>query len=307
MLFLYVEQNQNTWLEALQKWCPSLSVVTQNDAYDPEQVRWVAAWNPPPGLFAPFQQLKGVFALGAGVDAFVRRPDLADNIPLVRLLDAGMAQQMVEYILWSVLTVQRDFDTYAQLQQQQTWQVSVARSRAEMRLGVLGLGALGQSVAQQLAELGYPVQGWKRSAIDLPGVDVLTGEAGLEQVIRHSDVLISLLPNTPQTQGLLNYERLSRLPQGAVLVNVARGVQVVDEDLIRLLDDGHLRLAVLDVFYPEPLPSEHPFWAHPKVVVTPHVAAETLPYPAAEQVAESLRQLDQGETPAGLVTGREGY
>ena len=307
MLFLAVDSDQQAWLDAFASVQPELKVITEESLVDPARVRWVAAWNPEPGLFARFPGLEAVFALGAGVDAFMRRDDLAVDIPLVRLLDAGMAQQMVEYILWATLTVQRDFDVYAEQQRQKLWREQTARTRDQIRLGILGLGALGQEVAKTLKLYGYPVSGWKRSPLDLDGIPVFTGEAGLEELVRQTDVLVSLLPNTPQTRGLLNAGLLGQLPQGAALVNVARGVQLVDKDLLALLDSGHLRLAVLDVFHQEPLAEDHPFWQHPRVVVTPHMAAATLPGPAVEQVVASLKQLEAGEEPRGLVRQASGY
>ncbi|SFC52412.1 glyoxylate/hydroxypyruvate reductase A [Marinospirillum celere] len=307
MLYLHIEPDQQLWLDYFAQEYPDLQVVTADDDYDASQIRWVAAWSPPKDLFAKFTNLEAVFALGAGVDAFVRRDDLSPEVPLVRLLDAGMADQMVEYILWATLTVQRDFDTYLEQQRQNRWQEHTARMRHQMRLGILGLGALGQQVAKTLASYGYPVSGWKRSAIELDGVDVFTGDEGLKQLVSQSDVLISLLPNTPQTQGLLNGELLSRLPKGASLVNVARGVQVVDEDLLDLLESGHLRFAALDVFHEEPLPADHPYWQHPKVFVTPHMAAATLPEPAVKQVVASLKKFEAGGEPEGLVRPESGY
>jgi len=307
MLYLHIEPDQQLWLDAFSRHQPNLKVVTSEDSFDAAEVRWVAAWNPPQGLFGQFPNLEAVFALGAGVDAFVRREDLSSEVPLVRLLDAGMAEQMVEYILWATLTVQRDFDAYAALQCQQQWQEITARTKSQMRLGILGLGALGQQVSKSLASYGYPVSGWKRSKIELEGVKVFTGDQGLHEMVKQTDVLISLLPNTPQTQGLLNKELLSQLPQGASLVNVARGVQLVDEDLLALLDNEHLRFAALDVFHQEPLPGDHPFWKHPKVSVTPHMAAATLPEPAVEQVVANLKRLAEGQEPEGLVKAESGY
>lgn len=307
MLYLHVDSGLDSWREAFQRLQPGLPLVAAGDDFDPAEVRWVAAWNPPGGLFAHFPRLEAIFALGAGVDAFVHRDDLPPNTPLIRLLDAGMAQQMVEYILWAVLTVQRDFDVYTRQQQQGIWQEQMARSVKDVRLGILGLGALGQKVAQQLAGLGYHVSGWKRSALSLEGVEVLTGEQGFDVLLKQSDVLISLLPNTAQTRGVLNRQTLGRLPKGAVLVNVARGVQVVDEDLLQLLDEGHLRLAVLDVFHQEPLVQGHPFWRHPRVVMTPHMAAATLPEPAVEQVLNNLQRMEAGKDPLGLVKPESGY
>ncbi len=307
MLFLAVDSDQQAWLDAFTRQQPDLQVVTEENVEDLAQVRWVAAWNPKPDLFAQFPNLEAVFALGAGVDAFVRRSDLSPEVPLIRLLDAGMAEQMVEYILWAALNVQRDFDLYRLQQQDKHWQEHQARSKQQLRIGILGLGALGQAVAKQLAAYGYPVKGWKRSALSLEGVEVLTGEEGLQQVVTASDLLVSLLPNTPKTQGLLDKKLLAQLPKGAALVNVARGVQLVDEDLLELLDTGHLRFAALDVFHQEPLAGDHPFWQHPKVVVTPHMAAATLPWPAAEQVLASLAALQQGQQPEGLVRQESGY
>lgn len=306
MLYLHVDSGLDSWLEAFRQQ-PDLQVVVAGDDFDPAAVRWVAAWNPPETLFAGFPYLEGIFVLGAGVDAFVRRDDLPANTPLIRLLDAGMAQQMVEYILWAVLSVQRDFDIYKRQQQQGIWQEQVARSVGDMRLGILGLGALGQKVAQQLAGFGYKVAGWKRSPLTLDGVNVLTGDQGFDDLLEQSDVLISLLPNTAQTRGVLNRSTLGRLPKGAVLINVARGVQVVDEDLLQLLDEGHLRLAVLDVFHQEPLVQGHPFWRHPRVVMTPHMAAATLPEPAVKQVLSNLQRMKSGQEPLGLVKANSGY
>ncbi|WP_404419523.1 2-hydroxyacid dehydrogenase [Marinospirillum sp.] len=307
MLYLHIEPDQQQWLDAFAHHQPDLKVVTADDDFDADRVRWVAAWNPSEGLFGHFPNLEAVFALGAGVDAFVRRDDLSAEIPLIRLLDAGMADQMVEYILWATLTVQRDFDLYADLQRQNKWQEHTARSRDQMRLGILGLGALGQQVAKSLTTYGYPVSGWKRSEIELEGVKVFTGDQGLQQLVQQSDVLISLLPNTPQTRGLLDAKLLGKLPKGAALVNVARGVQVVDADLLKLLDNDHLRFAALDVFHEEPLPTDHPFWQHPKVAVTPHMAAATLPEPAVKQVVANLKKLEAGQEPEGLVKAESGY
>lgn len=307
MLYLHIDSDRPLWLDAFARQSSDLEVVTADDEFDPAQIRWVAAWNPPEGLFARFPELEAVFALGAGVDAFMRRPDLSSETPLIRLVDAGMAEQMVEYILWATLTVQRDFDRYQALQKQQRWQELTARTKRQMRLGILGLGALGQEVAKSLAAYGYPVCGWKRSAVELEGVQVFTGDEGLQQMVKQTDVLISLLPNTPQTRGLLNKELLSLLPVGASLVNVARGVQVVDEDLLELLDREQLRFAALDVFHQEPLPEDHPFWTHPRVAVTPHMAAATLPEPAVEQVVANLQRMQRGQEPEGLVKAESGY
>ncbi len=312
MLFLHFgdEREEQQWLESFKQQAPELEIVRAGDEVTLDKVRWAAVWNPQPNFFKQFPNLQGVFALSAGVDALVARDDLPADVPIMRLVDAGMAEQMIDYILWVALTLQGDFDLYLERQRQLIWQAETSKTLAKPRIGILGLGSLGKKVALALKGLGYPVHGWKRTADQLEGVEILVGDEGLVQLLKQTDLLVNLLPNTPATQGLLNKQRLSKLPQGASLVNVGRGPQLVDEDLLSLLDSKHLRLAVLDVFTEEPLrlePKVHPFWMHPQIIVTPHVAAYTLPNLAVEQVLGNLECLAKGETPKGLVDLTVGY
>lgn len=307
MLYLHAHAQGHQWLEAFRSALPEICIVGPDDTFDAQKVRWIAAWQPEPGLFHRFPHLDAIFALGAGVDAFLNRDDLAPEIPLVRLQDAGMARQMFEYIVWSILRFQRDFDRYVQQQTSAQWIEHDAREAEQVRVGILGLGALGQSVASRLAAMDYAVAGWKRQPVTLDGIDVFSGDQGLEQLLARSDVLVSLLPDTPSTRGVLNSHTLSKLPKGAVVINVARGAQIQDEALLALLDNGHLRGAVLDVFHEEPLPETHAFWHHPKIVVTPHIAAATLIEPAVRQVAENIQRRLNGERMEGLVDRDRGY
>lgn len=312
MLYLHFgdEREEQQWLESFNQQAPELKIVRAGDAIPLAEISWVAVWNPQPDFFKNFPNLQGVFALSAGVDALVARDDLPADVPIMRLVDAGMAEQMIDYILWVALTLQGDFDLYLERQRQLIWQAETSKTLAKPRIGILGLGSLGKKVALALKGLGYPVHGWKRTADQLEGVEILVGDEGLVQLLKQTDLLVNLLPNTPATQGLLNKQRLSKLPQGASLVNVGRGPQLVDEDLLSLLDSKHLRLAVLDVFTEEPLrlePKVHPFWMHPQIIVTPHVAAYTLPNLAVEQVLANLECLAKGETPKGLVDLTVGY
>lgn len=312
MLYLHFgdEREEQQWLESFNQRAPELKIVRAGDAIPLAEISWVAVWNPQPDFFKNFPNLQGVFALSAGVDALVARDDLPADVPIMRLVDAGMAEQMIDYILWVALTLQGDFDLYLERQRQLIWQAETSKTLAKPRIGILGLGSLGKKVALALKGLGYPVHGWKRTADQLEGVEILVGDEGLVQLLKQTDLLVNLLPNTPATQGLLNKQRLSKLPQGASLVNVGRGPQLVDEDLLSLLDSKHLRLAVLDVFTEEPLrlePKVHPFWMHPQIIVTPHVAAYTLPNLAVEQVLGNLECLAKGKTPKGLVDLTVGY
>ena len=304
------DREEQYWLKCFNQQAPALQVVTAKDKVALEKVRWAGVWNPKPNFFKQFPNLEGVFALSAGVDALVARDDLPANLPIMRLIDAGMADQMLDYILWVALTLQGDFDRYLQDQQQKVWQPQPSKSLTKPRIGILGLGTLGLKVAQTLSKLGYSVSGWKRIASEEVSIEVLVGDKGLDKLLRQTHLLVNLLPNTPATQGLLNNTNLKKLPQGASLVNIGRGQQLVDQDLIGLLDSHHLRLAVLDVFTNEPLPlapTPHPFWSHPRIIITPHVAAYTLPELAIEQVVNNLKQLTKNNKPNGLVNLTKGY
>ncbi|MFP8968286.1 2-hydroxyacid dehydrogenase [Pokkaliibacter sp. CJK22405] len=301
MLYLYVDSDRDTWLESLQRKLQPLPVVAWPHHVAPEAVEYVAAWNPPEGFFAEFVNLKGIFALGAGLDRFHKRDDIASGTPLIRLTDAGMAQQMFEYVLHGILHFQRDFDAYMRQQEQALWQSHPYRVAGSLRVSVLGLGELGGHVAQQLVKLGYQVTGWARTPKELEGIRCLHGTEVLPQLLAESDVLIGILPSTPETKGLLNAETLGLLPKGAVVINAGRGDLIDLRALVDALDSDHLRGAQLDVFPQEPLTAENPLWQHPKMIITPHVAAATLVEEATSQIASKLAHWMRGEAVAGWV------
>lgn len=276
----------------------ALRVAVWPEAVDPAAVDYIAAWSPPAAAsFAGFSGLKAVFNLGAGVDKLLARADLDPAVPIIRLQDAGMAPQMVEYALYGVLRHQRDFDLYAADQAEKRWQPRLPRLAADIRVTVLGLGAIGGAVAQALAGLGYAVRGWSRSARSLPGVDCRAGADALLPLLAETEILISVLPSTPETRRLFNADTLGALPAGASFINCARGDQVDEAALLSLLDSGHIRMALLDVFVTEPLPQDSRLWGHPRVVATPHVAASTLPGPAVDQIADGIAALKAGVSP----------
>ncbi len=247
-----------------------------------------------------------MFALGAGVDTILADPTLARSLPLVRLRDAGLAAQMVDYHVYAALHFQRDFDLYLRDQATATWRARAPRTR-RMRVGVLGLGVMGGAVARALVGMGFRVTGWSRRPKTLEGVEVLSGADGLDACLRRSELLVCLLPHTRETDGLLDARRLASLPRGAAIVNAGRGSLLDEAGLLELLDSGHLRGAFLDVTASEPLPSASRLWRHPAVRVTPHVAAATLIEPAVDQVAEAIAALEAGQRPAGLVDRSAGY
>lgn len=306
-LCLYVPDEAERWCALFAEAAPDLDIRLWPAMPDPGRIFYVAAWNPPEGLFHRLASPKAVFALGAGIDRFLRRDDLSPSIPLIRLTDAGMARQMAEYVLAGVLRFQRHLDLYEQQQFAGVWQQLPVRSADETRVTVLGLGRIGGVVAATLARLGYAVSGWSRSVAQIPGVDCRAGNEALGVLLGASDVLVNVLPSTAATRDLLNRARLGRLPPGAWVINAGRGDQLDLMALVELLDAGRLRGAVLDVFPEEPLPNGSPLWGHPKVRITPHVAAETLPGPSVRQVVENIRRLEAGVPVEGLVDRQRGY
>ncbi|MBA4708970.1 2-hydroxyacid dehydrogenase [Aquitalea aquatica] len=307
MIYLYSAQDSEQYRQLLQQALPQQQVCCWPQPVDAEQVRYAVVWNPPAGFFRGMVNLQAVFVLGAGVDRILQRDDLDPAIPVVRLSDAGMAQQMLEYVLYGVLHVQRRMDQYQRQQQHRQWQVVAATAADKTRIGVLGLGEIGGKVAQGLAAMGYEVAGWSRQGRQLPGVTDFVGEQGLPALLARSDILVNLLPATAETRGLLDNQLLRQLPRGAALINAGRGEQVDEAALLGMLDSGHLRFALLDVFVVEPLESVHPLWSHPAVLLTPHIAAMTLAEPAVAQIVANLQALQQGLLPQGLVSRTRGY
>jgi glyoxylate/hydroxypyruvate reductase A len=268
---------------------------------------YAAFWHPPRDLLAGQTRLKAAFNLGAGVDAALKALALPPGVPLVRLEDAGMGRQMDEYVTWAVLRYFRRLDEYAAQQTHSQWKLHRPRKHAEFTVGMMGLGVLGARVAQTLLRLGFPVLGWSASRKTVEGVHCFAGAAELEAFLADTQALVCLLPLTPDTAGLLNRGTLGKLPRGAYLVNVARGGLVVDDDLLALLDAGHLAGATLDVFHEEPLPASHRFWQHPKVFITPHCSAITSIDDSVAQVAGKIDRLERGEVISGIVDLQRGY
>src|SRR5258706_7386183 len=265
---------------------------------------YAVVWKPPPELVAMLKRVKAIFNLGAGVDSMSDLSTLPRSVPLVRLDDAGMAEQMVEYVGHVVLRRYREFDAYADQQGEARWQQRPRPSKSSFTVGILGAGVLGTAVAGALVQLGFPVRAWSRARKAIPHVTSFAGVEELDDFLAVTRVLVCLLPLTRDTGKLLDAARLSRLPQGAYLVNVARGALLVDADLLTLIDGGHLAGATLDVFRDEPLPAEHPFWHHPRIVLTPHVSAVTLIEESVAQIAGKSIRL-QARWPITRIVRRE--
>ncbi|CAB5633210.1 glyoxylate/hydroxypyruvate reductase GhrA [Serratia marcescens] len=303
--------NAQEWLAGIKQRLPQAEI-REWQRGDERPADYALVWRPPHEMLANRRDLKAVFALGAGVDAILdqerKHPGtLPAGVPLLRLEDTGMAQQMQEYALSYVLRYFRRFDEYQAFQQRQEWQPLDPHSLDDFTIGILGAGVLGQSVARKLTEFGFSVRCWSRSAKQINGVQSFAGDAQRAAFLDGVKLLINLLPNTPETIGILNRELFAQLSTGAYLINIARGAHLVEADLLAALEQGQLAAATLDVFAREPLPQDHPFWRHPRVTITPHIAAITLPQQAMDQIAANIRALEAGHAPAGVVDRQRGY
>lgn len=295
------------WLEGLRAALPEAEVSLWQAGEPDAPADYAVVWAPPQAFIDAQPQVRALFNIGAGVDALLRLR-LPNELKIVRLDDAGMAVQMAEYVCHAVIRHFREFDLYQQAQARGEWAFRKPRRREDFTVGVMGLGVLGSRVAQTLRGFDFPVKGWSRNPKVLDGMQTFHGMGeGLHAFLAASQVLVNLLPLTPYTRDILNRDTLGRLRPGGYVINVARGAHLVEEDLLALLDSGHLAGATLDVFRTEPLPAAHPFWTHPQITVTPHTSARTLRDESIAQIARKIRALEQGEPIAGVVDRARGY
>ncbi|PZX28193.1 Glyoxylate/hydroxypyruvate reductase A [Cupriavidus phytorum] len=276
------------------------------DVGDPEQVRYLAVWEPPEDIGQRFPNLQAVFSTGAGVDQFNLKA-IPEHLPLVRMIEPGIVEGMVEYAVFSVLALHRDMPAYRRQQAQADWRPIPVQPAQERRVGVLGLGSLAQAVLARLGLFGFDCAGWSRSRRSLDGVTCYAGQEELDAFLARTDILVCLLPLTDETRGMLGARMFNILPRGAGLVHVGRGQQLNHADLLAALESGQLGDAILDVTHPEPLPADHPLWRHPRVWLTPHIASMTRPDTAARTVLDNLRRLENGEPVIGVVDRQKGY
>ncbi len=276
------------------------------DVPDAKDVRYLAAWIPPDNIAEQFPHLEVLFSVGAGIDQF----DLSAipaHIPVVRMIEPGIEACMVQYVTGAVLSLHREMHIYHAQQRQHQWIERSVMPTGERRIGVLGLGVLGQGVLKSLRSFGFDCAGWSRSAYEIEGVRCYSGTEGLAAMLARTDILICLLPLTDTTRGILNIGTFAQLPRGAMLINVGRGGHLVEQDLLTALDARLLSHAVLDVLEREPAPVDHPFWDRSDITLTPHIASQTQPDSACKVILENLRRHEAGEPMTGLVGRERGY
>jgi len=296
------------WWPLLQAALPNERLVRDRHDAAAHDIDVALVANPPPGSLRDLPNLRFIQSLWAGVDRLLADASVPAQVPLARMVDPAMNEAMAQTALWAVLSLHHGFFGYAAQQRAGIWQAHALKRADEVTVAVLGLGQMGRTVAQALVRSGYRVLGWNRGVANaMEGVQVHAGAGTLPHVLAQSQVVINLLPLTPETRGLFNAETFALMPRGASLVNLARGAHVVEADLLAALASGHLHHAVLDVFATEPLPLGAAFWSHPAVTVLPHVAAPTDPRSAALIAARNIQALRAGQPLQHLVDRTRGY
>jgi glyoxylate/hydroxypyruvate reductase A len=301
-------ETMQEWKRALLAVDPTLEIRLFPDAGNPADIEAAVVWTAHDMMdLRRYPNLRLIVSMGAGVDHLFRPPGPPPGVPVARLVDARLTQGMTEWVLLNVLRFHRQDLEYRDQQARKLWRELPAPDTSARRVGILGLGELGSAAARALSALGFPVMGWSRRPKTLAGVATFHGPDGLMAMARRADMLVCLLPLTPETRGVINARLLGAMKPGGYLLNAGRGGHMVAADVLAALDSGQLAGAALDVFEPEPLPPDSPFWSHPRVILTPHVASITIPASAAPQVVENIHRAREGRPLIHLVDLAAGY
>jgi len=295
------------WIDALKGAAPDVEILTYDQVRDKEKVLFALAWDHPRGIFKEYPNLKCISSMGAGVDHIMSDPDIPEQVEVVRIADPLLSQDLAEFALSVVMNHMRGLTHYQNLQHQKTWKKRMYKRISDVRAGVMGTGVIGDHVVKFLLSSGFSVTGWGKSPGKKEKYKRFHGIDQLDEFLSTPDILICLLPLTPETRGILNKRNLEKLPRGAFVINLGRGPHVVDQDLMEMIDKGHLSGAHLDVFAQEPLPPGHPFWSHPSIHITPHVASITTPKSVAPQIIENYRRALRDEELLNVVDRKKGY
>ncbi|CAG8866164.1 Glyoxylate/hydroxypyruvate reductase A [compost metagenome] len=306
ILYMADPADAQKWRDCLATLAPQLEFRQWPDIGNPAEVHYILAWEPLTNLAEQFANLRLLYAAGAGVDQF----DLARlpaDVSLIRLVDSSMAEIMAEYVLFSVLAMHRDILAYQEDQRSGRWQPRPIVHASQRRVGVMGVGNLGRAALDRLQPLGFQLSGWNRSLKEVPGGHCYVGPDELEAFLGQCDILVNMLPLTPETAGILNAARLDCLPHGAGLINVGRGAHVIETALLSALNEGRLGGAVLDVLAQEPPTQDNPLWKHPRVLLTPHVASDVQIEGGVALIVENLRREREGMPLLNVVDRSKGY
>lgn len=300
------EERARLWKPMFARDLPDLPFHAWPETGNAQDVRYLAAWQPPENLAEVFPNLEVLFSVGAGVDQ-LNLSSVPENVRIVRMMEPGLAEGMIEYVLWAVLSYHRDMFRYARQQAEHIWEGTPNISARHFRVGVMGMGALGSPVLEKLSELGYVCSGWSRKRHEVPGITSYAGAEELDAFLASTDILICLMPLTEETKGILNRQLFGKLPDGACLINCGRGGHLVQEDLLWALDTGKIKQAILDVTDPEPLPEQHPFWKHPLIFLTPHIASSSRVDSGGEMILKNIIRYQKNERMLGEIDRSTGY
>ncbi len=307
-LILRVGPTRETWwLEHMRVLMPEVDCRPWSDPGDPDDIEIAVVWKPPPGGLKRFSKLKAIISIGAGVDHVLADPELPRDVPIYRTTGDDLKLRMREYVTLQVLRLHRRLPEIEAAEARREWLQLVNPTAGERTVGVMGLGDLGRDCATTLGTIGFDVVGWSRSRKSIAGIRCFAGDGERDAFLARTEILVCLLPLTPSTEGILNADLFDRLPRGASLINAARGGHLVEKDLLDALDCGRIERAVLDAFPTEPLPESSPFWDHPKVLVTPHVASLIDPVTGGRAIAANVRKILAGEPAEGRIDRERGY
>lgn len=308
LMISYRGRDVGPWAAAFTAALPGMPIVAYPEVKDPLLVEYAVLWQHPHGDLARYPNLKAILSLGAGVEHIVSDPALPEGVPVVRLIDPAVVDDMAMHTLHWVLHFHRGYHRYAMQQRETRWQPLPAVAPSRRRIGILGMGRIGMEIAQRLATLGFKVTGWGSEPLaPIDEIDYLCGEMHLEECLATSDILINALPLTPETIGRIAMPELAHLSPDTCVISISRGGIIDECALLEALDAGRLEAAALDVFSEEPLPAEHPLWHHPGVYITPHIGGINYPESAVQVMVESIRCIERGERPESIYDPVRGY
>lgn len=307
IVICFNNKDPKPWQGALQAKLKDVTIEIYPQVKNPDKVTFALCWKPDKNILAQFKNLKVVQSVGASVEHIIQTQNLPSNCIISRIVDNQLSNDMFEFLLTGILSHLKRFSEYHVDQQQQQWNPKPYKNINNTTIGVLGLGKIGTTVSEKLAQLGFQVKAWSASEKKLENVSCFYGESGLNSVLKNTDILINILPLTTATENILNLQNLEKLNKNGYVINVGRGEHLVETDLLTLLESQHLSGALLDVFRTEPLPSTHPFWQHDAITITPHIAAITNINTAADIVVTNYQNLVNGTELRHIVSLKKGY
>ncbi|KFC61303.1 D-3-phosphoglycerate dehydrogenase [Devosia sp. LC5] len=312
MLLLHLSDvDEASWADKLRAALAPYPVVRQGEAFDPQDIRYIFVWKPKPAAFDGLTNLKAILSLGAGVDALLKHPELPD-VPVVRFVDEDLSQRMSDYVVAHVTMHQRLYSRFRAAQFARRWDQLYPPAASQTAVGIMGMGVLGQDAAKRLKPQGFALRSWSRTPKAIEGVEGFAGTEQFDAFLAGTDILVNLLPLTPETTGILNYETFSKLRRGGleggpVIINAARGGHQREADIVRALADGTLGAASLDVFETEPLPANSPLWGIENCYITPHIAAISSETAGVAYYARIIAEHEAGKPLINVVDRTRGY